>query len=347
LGAPTARLPLNRYDSLCAWAQSLFPGKSIELAPASSDASFRRYFRLQMAGEKLTYIIMDAPPEHEDCGPFVRVAELFGAAGACVPQVLAQDLAQGFLLLSDLGASTFLSVLERDAARASALYVGALEALVRIQSASKPDVLPPYDEALLMREMQLFPDWYVARHRNTTLDAREATVVNAAFKRLTDASLAQAQVYVHRDYHSRNLMVDGPAAPGEIGVLDFQDAVYGPVTYDLVSLLKDAYIEWDEPQVLDWAVRYWELARKAGVPVPSDFGIFYRDFEWMGLQRHLKVLGIFARLNYRDGKAQYLNDMPLVLKHVRAVCRRYDEFGPLLRVIERVEGTVLSTRITF
>lgn len=302
------------------------------LAPASNDASFRRYFRLSATGRG-SLIVMDAPPPQEDCRPFVHVAAVFEHAGASVPHVLEQDLTQGFLLLTDLGHHTYLDQLSADTA--PALYGDALDALIRIQQASRPGVLPPYDRALLTRELQLFPDWYLTRHLQATLNDNEQRQLHQVFETLLANNLSQPQVYVHRDYHSRNLMVlEGAVNPG---ILDFQDAVYGPITYDLVSLLRDAYIEWPEEQVLDWVIRYWEKARKAGLPVAADAGEFYRDFEWMGLQRFLKVLGIFARLYHRDGKARYLDDLPLVLRYTRHVAGRYSAFGPLLKLLDRLE----------
>jgi aminoglycoside/choline kinase family phosphotransferase len=336
--------PLDRTLALTEWLQSQFPGRAFSLAPASSDASFRRYLRATFADDASTLVVMDAPPQHEDCRPFVEVAALFGATGVNVPKILAQDLEQGFLALTDLGNTTYLAGMQREPARADALYRDALAALVCIQAGSRPGVLPPYDRALLLREMQLLPDWYLARHKNLTLSDKQKKVLEGAFETLLANNLAQPKVYVHRDYHSRNLMVGEPGAPG---ILDFQDAVEGPITYDLVSLLRDAYIEWEEEQVIDWCVRYWEVARKVGLPVNAEFGEFYRDFEWMGLQRHLKVLGIFARLNYRDGKANYLNDIPLVMKYTRRACERYDVFLPLLRLLDTIENVEVKAGYTF
>lgn len=287
---------------------------------------------MHLADEK-TLIAMDAPPTHENCEPFVRIAQLFGNAGMHVPEVIAQDLQQGFLLLSDLGDVTYLSQLNQQTA--PALYHDANMALVKLQLASKPGVLPNYDAALLTREMQLFPDWYIAKHLNITLDDKQQAVLQKTFEVLNQNILAQGQVYVHRDYHSRNLMVIAENNPG---VLDFQDAVYGAITYDLVSLLKDAYISWEEEQIIDWVVRYWQAARKAGLPVPEDFSEFYRDFEYMGAQRHIKVLGIFARLYHRDGKDGYLKDMPLVMHYLRKVCDRYVELRPMLRLLDALSG---------
>ncbi len=331
---------MQRQESILSWLMTVFPGLSPELAPVGADASFRRYFRVRLAdGEH--YIVMDAPPQHEDCMPFVRVAALFAAAGVRVPQVLERNLAEGFLLLSDFGDTTYLSVL--DAGNAQTLYQQAIMALVRIQTASRPGLLPPYDRALLECELQRFPDWYLARHLQVEPDAAAQQRMRQVFARLLDNSTGQPQVWVHRDYHSRNLMVidDGP------GILDFQDAVCGPITYDLVSLLKDAYIEWEEERVLDWAIRYWENARKAGLPVSADFAQFYRDFEWMGVQRHLKVLGIFARLYYRDGKAGYLADMPRVLGHVRKTVARYPELAPLGPLLDVWHGQSAQDGFTF
>jgi aminoglycoside/choline kinase family phosphotransferase len=203
--------------------------------------------------------------------------------------------------------------------------------------------LPPYDDALLRRELGLFPEWYLGRHLAVALPERDAGILAAAFDRIIANNLAQPQVYVHRDYHSRNLMVCEPLP----GVIDFQDAVYGPITYDLASLLKDAYIRWDEPRVIDWSVRYWEKARKAGLPVQVDFADFYRDFEWIGVQRHLKVAGIFARLAHRDGKERYLADMPLVLEYLQRACTRYRELGPLADLLDRLHERAPKTGYTF
>ena len=232
---------------------------------------------------------MDAPPEREDCRPFVRVAALMRAAGLHVPEILAQDLERGLLLLSDLGTTTYLKAL--DASNASALFDDAAEALIRLQLASRPGVLPPYDEALFKREIDLFPQWYIARHLGAALGPTEQQWLAQSTALLVARAVAQPKVYVHRDYMPRNLMVSEPNP----GILDFQDAVFGPITYDIVSLFRDAFVDWEEAQVLDWTVRYWEKAKRAGLPVGTDFGEFYRDFEWMGLQRHLKVLGILDR----------------------------------------------------
>ena len=330
-----------RLDALLSWVNQTHSVKADELTPASSDASFRRYFRFtQQSG---TFIVMDAPPEHEDCRPFVAIARLFERADVHVPQVLREDLEQGFLLLTDLGVTTYLDALRQSVEGADALYRDAFTALIRIQRASQPDVLPEYSEELLRREIALFPEWYVARHCGMTLTSQQAQILNTSIDVLMSNILAQPRVFVHRDYHSRNLMVSTPNP----GVLDFQDAVYGPITYDAVSLLKDAYIHWEEEQRLDWLVRYWEAARKAGLPVADDIGTFYRDYEWMGVQRHLKVVGIFARLAHRDGKTGYLNDIPLVWRYLREACGRYRELHPLANVLDQISNTPVQEGYTF
>jgi hypothetical protein len=330
---------VTRLQDLENWLKICLPGEPFQIAPASADASFRRYFRVRV-GER-SYIAMDAPPDKEDCRPYIHVAALFGAAGAHVPEVLEQDLARGFLLLTDLESTTYLEALND--ASAPALYRDAIEALVKIQLASRPGELPEYDAALLTRELRLFPDWYVAKHKQASLSPSQAEVLETAFELVLRNNLAQPRVYVHRDYHSRNLMVTTPNP----GILDFQDAVYGPVTYDLVSLFKDAYISWDEERVLDWVIRYWEQAKRAGLPVSADFPEFYRDFEWMGVQRHIKVLGIFARLCHRDGKEGYLKDMPLVMHYLRRACERYAVLQPLLRLLDELEGIEARVGYTF
>jgi aminoglycoside/choline kinase family phosphotransferase len=332
---------LERLAQLQAWLAQRRPGRAYQIQPASADASFRRYFRVIFDDDPTPRIVMDAPPSHEDCRPYLQVAELFGAAGAHVPRVEEQDLEQGFLLLSDLGSTTYLDALTP--ANAHHLYADALGALIAIQAASRPGVLPDYDRALLARELDLFPTWYLGRHKGVELSTDQQATLHQAFEAILARNLAEPRVFVHRDYHCRNLMVSQPNP----GVLDFQDAVYGPITYDLASLFKDAYIRWEEDFVLDLLARYWEAARKVGLPVREDFGEFHRDYEWMGVQRHLKVLGIFARLYHRDGKAGYLKDMPLVMDYLRRACERYRELGPLLKLLDQVEGRDHDVGYTF
>jgi len=339
---------MPRTRQLHQWLEHLFPdlrpGDEITIAPASADASFRRYFRITLPNG-LTRIVMDAPTEHEDCRPFLHVAALFRDAGVHVPEVLADHLDDGFLLLSDLGNTTYLSALNDDTARA--LYDDANAALVDIQRASRPGVLPDYDRTLLERELRLFPDWYLAKHLKISLDAKQEAALHGVFEAILANNLAQPQVFVHRDYHSRNLMVLSDKYPGNPGILDFQDAVYGPTSYDLVSLYRDAYIDWPEAQELDFVIRYWERARDAGLPVHADFDAFYRDYEWMGAQRQIKVLGIFARLWHRDGKDGYLKDMPRVMAYLRRTCQRYRELRPLAQLLDQLEARTPETGLTF
>ncbi len=298
-----------------------------------------------------TAIVMDAPPERENSAAFVHVARLMADAGLNVPRVLEQDLDQGFLLLTDLGNRTYLSALDPAHPQAAApLMMDAIDALIAWQCASVPDVLPPYDDALLRRELALFPDWYVGKHLGIALDDKQRATLEAAFDRIVAVNLAEARTFVHRDFMPRNLMVaSGGVSAGERnpGILDFQDAVHGPISYDVASLFKDAFISWDEEVVIDWTVRYWERAKKAGLKVPADFGDFHRDFEWMGLQRHLKVLGIFARINYRDGKPYYLTDAPRFIAYVRATANRYRALGPLLQLLDALEGRAVEYGYTF
>ena len=329
----------QRLGLLQDWLARRFAKGSFSLTPASEDASFRRYFRISADGR--SWIVMDAPPECEDCRPFVRVAALMRAAGLNVPEVLAQDLDRGFLLLTDLGTTTYLQALNE--ANADELFGDAIDVLLRLQIASRPGVLPAYDEALLQRELALFPDWYIGRHLGVELSDEQRRVLAEITALIVANNLAQPSVFVHRDYMPRNLMVTDPNP----GVLDFQDAVFGPITYDVVSLFKDAFVSWDEECVLDWTVRYWEKAKRAGLPVNADFGEFYRGFEWMGLQRHLKVLGIFARINYRDGKPGYLADAPRFVRYVRSVCGRYSALAPLARLFDQIENRNAAAGYTF
>jgi aminoglycoside/choline kinase family phosphotransferase len=331
---------MQRQQQIADWLERLFPEESFELSPASADASFRRYFRATWTDRSL--IVMDAPPDKEDCRPFLHVAQLFERAGTHVPHVFNQDLDNGFLLLSDLGNTTYLQRLKAE--NASRLYGDATDALIAIQLASRDNELPNYDEALLRRELNLFPDWYIAKHLSTEVTARQQSKLEEVFARILANNLAQPRVYVHRDYHSRNLMWLEENNPG---ILDFQDAVYGPITYDLASLFKDAYIRWEEAEIMDWLIRYWEKARKVGLPVRSDFGDFYRDYEWMGVQRHIKILGIFARLYHRDGKDGYLKDMPLVMDYLRRACERYIDLKPLLNLLDELEPRATQVGYTF
>jgi aminoglycoside/choline kinase family phosphotransferase len=333
-----------------AWLRSLPPELALRLdtlQPASSDASFRRYFRLEAA--RGTAVVMDAPPPHEDVRPFLHAGGLLREAGLNVPAVLAQAPDQGLLLLSDLGNETYYQRIRAglDDARLQTLYREALAALVRMQQASTAR-LPSYDAARLAAELELFPEWYVQRHHGVALSGKQAEDLRKIFQLLSESCATQTPVYVHRDFHSPNLMVCDEARFGpNPGILDFQDALAGPLTYDLASLVTDARTTWEEPQQLDWAIRYWEMARKAGLPVPADFADFHCAYEWMSLQRNLRILGVFARLNHRDGKAGYLAHMPRVNQYVRQVARRYGVFAPLLRLLDQLDRTEPTVGYTF
>lgn len=320
------------------WLAGLVVGHGLQPATlrlASADASFRRYLRIDTAhGSR---IIMDAPPDKEDCRPFVQVAGLMANAGLRAPEVLAWDERHGFMLISDLGLQTFMQRMNPDDPQANFEgYMWAVDALVKWQLASKPGVLAPYDQALLRRELALFPDWYLTRHRGVCVDGDLRQTLEDAFDHIVAQNLSWPSVYVHRDYMPRNLMLT-PGHAG-FGIIDFQDAVYGPITYDIASLMRDAFLSWEEDFVLDITIRYWEKARKAGLPVGDDFGEFYKGVEWMGLQRHLKIAGIFTRLTLRDGKPQYLADAPRFIHYIRSTAHRYRELKPLLRLIDKIEG---------
>ncbi|WP_348756177.1 phosphotransferase [uncultured Aquincola sp.] len=304
------------------------------LRPASADASFRRYFRVDADGHR-SFVVMDAPPPQEDVRPFIDIAGRIQRAGLHAPQVLAADEARGFLLLTDLGNQLYLQALQDGGPQQiDQLMRQAIQALVHWQQQVDASGLPVYDEALLQREMALFPEWCVAKEFGVTWGETEHKHWAHVTRRLADSALAQPQVAVHRDWMPRNLMVCDPNP----GILDFQDAVRGPLSYDVASMLRDAFISWEEEREIDWAARYWEQARKAGLPVPDDFGEFWRQVEWMGLQRHLKVLGIFCRLKHRDGKPKYAEDLPRFFAYATKVARRYRELGPLLPLIEPLSG---------
>ncbi|MGA0572005.1 aminoglycoside phosphotransferase family protein [Variovorax sp. VNK109] len=361
---PVANMPVSwddpvRAQAFARWLESVTgPHRLLPdtLRTASADASFRRYLRIDSATATGSLIIMDAPPQHENCAPFVKVASLMEQAGMKVPHVLAWDEPLGFMLLTDLGSRTMMEVIDREQPHANLdLYLAAVDALVDWQKASLPNVLPPYDHALLQRELSLFPDWYLARHRGVTLSDAQRATLDKTFALIIERNLAAPQVYVHRDFMPRNLMVNPDGGRAPLGVLDFQDAVYGPITYDIASLMRDAFLSWEEEFVLDVTVRYWQKARAAGLfgtgddahAWADDFGEFYRGVEWMGLQRHLKVAGIFARLTLRDGKAKYLADAPRFIGYIRSTASRYRELTPLLRLVDEIEGTQAATGFAF
>ena len=312
------------------------------LSLASADASFRRYLRVR--GSQGNLIVMDAPPPLEDVRPFVHVAGLIARAGLHAPRVLQADAAQGFLLLTDLGDQQYLQALQAaDEAQADRLMRQALTSLVRWQQGVAADTLPVFDAAQIGRELALFPQWCVQREFGQTWNAAQQTAWTSVVELLTRDLLAQPAIAVHSDWMPRNLMVcdEGP------GILDFQDAVRGPITYDLASLLRDAFLSWDEARQIDWAVRWWEQARAAGLPVERDFGELWRQLEWTGLQRHLRILGVFCRLKHRDGKAAYVQELPRFFGYATQVAQRYRPLAPLLRLLEPLSGAAVQTGYTF
>ncbi len=319
----------HRLEALKAWVGTTLDTADYEIRPASADASFRRYFRVTLNGG--SHIVMDAPPDKEDVRPFIDVAMRLFDLGLNVPEILDRDLAQGFLLLSDLGDQVYLRYLKADTVER--LYGDAMGALVILQQGIFTDAraLPEYDHSLLMREMELFREWYLGRHLGLKLSAAQHEVLDRVFAALTRSALEQPQVWVHRDYHSRNLMLTSANNPG---ILDFQDAVRGPITYDLVSLLRDCYIAWPREQVEDWVKGYHDLALQSGLPAGEDDTQFLAWFDRMGVQRHLKATGIFARLNHRDGKPGYLNDIPRTLGYVVDVSARYPDLRPLHELLQ-------------
>jgi N-acetylmuramate 1-kinase len=330
----------DRFRALGAWLAEVLVDAPMRIERASTDASFRRYFRVFLDGGR-TLVAMDAPPERENSRAFVQVAGLLRSAGLNAPEVLRHDFAQGFLLVSDLGTTSYLATL--NAGNARDLFGDAAAALVKWQASSRAGELPEYDEALLAREVNLFPDWYVERHLGAKFTPAQREAFDGVVRKVIANNLAEARVFVHRDFMPRNLMV---AAPNP-GILDFQDAVYGPISYDIACLYRDAFLSWEEDVVLDGTIRYWEKARRTGLPVPADFAEFWRNVEWMGLQRHLKVLGIFARLKHRDGKDGYIEDAPRFIGYVRHAVSRYDELSPLGHLLDALEGKSAEVRYTF
>ncbi|KGM56920.1 aminoglycoside phosphotransferase [Lysobacter arseniciresistens ZS79] len=322
----------DRAAARLAWARAATGDATLELVRASTDAGFRSYWRAATpGGDAASVIVMDSPPDKEDVRPWLRIGELLGRGGVRVPRVLARDLDAGFLLLEDLGADTYLHVIHAE--NADALFDAAIGQLLKLQAIDCPADLPAYDEPMLARELGLFDEWYLGRHLGVTLDCGDLERLEAVYRFLVDAALAQPQVLVHRDFMPRNLM---PVPTGEDGpaVLDFQDAVRGPIAYDALSLFKDAFLSWPEASVSDWLDRYHARATAAGLPVPP-LVRFRRDADLIGVQRHLKVIGIFARLHHRDGKSKYLADVPRFFGYLDEVLPRYPELAPLVAVIER------------
>ncbi|MBU6225012.1 MAG: phosphotransferase [Burkholderiales bacterium] len=340
----------NREALFHQWLEqqaALFGLKPQSVRPASADASFRRYFRVDSETAKdnqASFIIMDAPPDKENCEPFVRIAKLMAASGLLVPKILQWDVPNGFILLDDLGQNTMMDLIDKAKPQANiGLYLRAVDALLLLQQSQQEHTLPFYDETLLQRELHLFPDWYVAEHHQLQLSDAQKQALEKIFGLIVVRNLASPKVWVHRDFMPRNLVVPQNTNELRVGVLDFQDAVYGPITYDIASLMRDAFLTWEEDFVLEITIRYWERARKLGLMDfdgwSQDFGAFWRAVEWMGLQRHLKVAGIFARLTLRDGKDKYLADTPRFIQYIRHTASRYAELTPLLRLIDTLEGT--------
>ena len=334
---------MQRQTELKKWLETVYPDQPFELSFAAADADFRRYFRATFS-DGHTVVCMDAPPDKMSVAPYLKVQELFHMVN--VPQVLHVDETQGFMVLNDLGSTTFLTAMtqEKNEAAHKALLLEAVGELIELQLASRSGVLPEYDREVMLREINLFPEWFVAKELGRELNFKQRRLWQQTVDTLLPPLLAQPKVYVHRDYIVRNLMLQ----EGRPGVLDFQDALYGPISYDLVSLLRDAFIGWDEEFVLDLVIRYWEQARAAGLPVPPEFDEFYRWFEWMGVQRHLKVAGIFARLYHRDGKDKYRPEIPRFLNYLRRVSRRYQDLAPLYALlVDLVGDEELETGYTF
>ena len=326
---------MTRELQITEWLNNILKNQEYTIKPVSSDASFRRYFRIVSSNQ--SYILMDAPPEKENSKPFVDIANVLFNAGLNVPKIHKADFKKGFLLLSDLGNKTYLDELNQQ--NASLLYRDAYLALIKIQKNADTQSLKPYNDSLLMKELSLFPDWYLKLHKSYQMNDSEKNILGLTFDLLIKNINSHTQVFVHRDFHSRNLMFCNGDLGENPGILDFQDAVKGSIVYDLVSLFKDAYIVWKEEEIMDWLIRYWEKAKQNKLKVQDDFAEFYRDFEWMGVQRHLKVLGIFARLNYRDHKANYLSDLPAVENYLRRACERYKDLHPLLKLMNKLSST--------
>lgn len=334
---------MQRQTELKKWLETVYPDQPFELSFAAADADFRRYFRATFS-DGHTVVCMDAPPDKMSVAPYLKAQKLFHMVN--VPQVLHVDETQGFMVLNDLGSTTFLTAMtqEKNEAAHKALLLEAVGELIELQLASRSGVLPEYDREVMLREINLFPEWFVAKELGRELNFKQRQLWQQTVDTLLPPLLAQPKVYVHRDYIVRNLMLQ----EGRPGVLDFQDALYGPISYDLVSLLRDAFIGWDEEFVLDLVIRYWEQARAAGLPVPPEFDEFYRWFEWMGVQRHLKVAGIFARLYHRDGKDKYRPEIPRFLNYLRRVSRRYQDLALLYALlVDLVGDEELETGYTF
>ena len=326
----------KRLEQLTQWLKYALDQDEVDISVASADASFRRYFRVETPNNPAgkSWVVMDAPPDKEDCKPFVKISTAFHHMKVNVPEIYAQDLSNGFLVLTDFGSTCYLDKLNDQTA--DKLYGDAMDVLVNLQTNEKPKniTLPVYDDAMLKREMDLFPEWYLTKHLNTPADAQTKAMLDDTFNKLSEMALQQPVVWVHRDYHSRNLMQIEENNPG---VIDFQDAVDGPVTYDLVSLLRDCYISWPDEKVEAWVKVYLQKLKDKNFCNDVSDEQFIKWFDWMGIQRHVKVLGIFSRLNYRDGKSNYLNDIPLTLDYVVKVTARYPELAEFHKFVSKIK----------
>lgn len=342
---------MTRAQNLKNWLETKSTKYDLDLnniSNASTDASFRSYFRIPSGSHK-TLIAMDAPPSHENTQAFIHAGTLLQSVGINTPKILEQDLEQGFLIISDLGQHTYYQLIQDkiDDAQLQTMYRQALDSLVQMQ-ASSTNGLPHYNQELLLSELNLYTQWYVEQHKQIKLSQEQKAVLESAFQSITQHNAKSPQVFVHRDFHSPNLIVnyetENYANPG---IIDYQDALLGPITYDIASLVMDARTTWTEGQQLDWAIRYWQKARDAKLPVPEDFAQFHIDYEWMSLQRNLRILGVFTRLSIRDGKHHYLDHIPRVLEYIRQVSTRYNELARLNMLINQIEGIEIKAGYTF
>jgi aminoglycoside/choline kinase family phosphotransferase len=330
----------SRHELINKWLHLVLEGHDFTLTDLAADAGARRYFRITDLNEA-SLVLMDAPIAHNNVRQFTFIADLLASNGINVPNIVHANFEDGLLLLSDLGDETYLKSLKQE--NANQLFDDATTALVKIQTIQDVRLLGKYDANLMDQELALFNDWYIEKQLNIQLNGNTQDSLQNILNLITERCVSQPSVLVHRDFMPRNLMV----CNNNPGILDFQDAAIGPITYDVVSLFKDAFISWDEEEIIDWTIRYWEKARKVSLPVPSDFGEFYEDLEWMGLQRHLKVLGIFSRLKHRDGKSHYISDEPRFLTYIRDVAQRYGALKPLLKILDQLEGKPQKVGHTF
>jgi aminoglycoside/choline kinase family phosphotransferase len=330
----------SRHELINKWLRLVLKGHDFTLTNLAADAGARRYFRITDLNEA-SLVLMDAPIAHNNVRQFTFIADLLASNGINVPNIVHANFEDGLLLLSDLGDETYLKSLKQE--NANQLFDDATTALVKIQTIQDVRLLGKYDANLMDQELALFNDWYIEKQLNIQLNGNTQDSLQNILNLITERCVSQPSVLVHRDFMPRNLMV----CNNNPGILDFQDAAIGPITYDVVSLFKDAFISWDEEEIIDWTIRYWEKARKVSLPVPSDFGEFYEDLEWMGLQRHLKVLGIFSRLKHRDGKSHYISDEPRFLTYIRDVAQRYGALKPLLKILDQLEGKPQKVGHTF